>query len=106
MTRSRGRRQALRSLVIAAFWLVVLAVVCLLVNGAVAAELPDRPVWDLGDSGPWVASYTHAAAAGSWGAARVCLAAAALLLVLELLSRVGHALSRVGHALRRLVRGG
>ncbi|MCH0563055.1 MULTISPECIES: hypothetical protein [unclassified Streptomyces] len=84
----------LRSLVIAAFWLTVVAAVCWTVSSAVGADWPDRPTWDLGHSGPWVASYTRAAAAGSWGAARVCLAGAGLVLLRELLDRILHAVGR------------
>ncbi|MEU3438631.1 hypothetical protein [Streptomyces sp. NPDC006863] len=77
------RRPVLGRLAIAAFGLTVLAVSSWSVSELVSADFPQRPVWDLGSAGPWVASYARAVAAGSWGAARVCLTLAVVVLVLR-----------------------
>ncbi|MFJ9538313.1 hypothetical protein ACIRPX_13725 [Streptomyces sp. NPDC101225] len=61
----------------------------------VGADFPRRPVWDLGSAGPWVASYAHAIAAGSWMAARACLLPAAVILALTCVSRIVAAIRRV-----------
>ncbi|WP_432111217.1 hypothetical protein [Streptomyces sp. YPW6] len=77
------RRPVLGRLAIAAFGLTVLAVSSWSVSELVSADFPQRPVWDLGSAGPWVASYARAVAAGFWGAARVCLTLAVVVLVLH-----------------------
>ncbi|ARP71904.1 hypothetical protein LK06_020300 [Streptomyces pluripotens] len=82
------RRPALRKLVLAAVGLALLGLVTSAVSDVVGAEFPQRPVWDLGSAGPWVASYARAVAAGSWMAARACVVFAGLLLLLEFVSRV------------------
>ncbi|WP_432156955.1 MULTISPECIES: hypothetical protein [unclassified Streptomyces] len=78
------RRRGMRALFTAACALALFAAGCWFVSDLTGTDLPtERPAWDLGGSGPWVASYARGAAVGSWGAARVCLAVALLLLALE-----------------------
>lgn len=89
------RRPVLGRLVIAAFGLAMLAVSSWFLSEVVGADFPRRAVWDVGSAGPWVASYARAIAAGSWMAARACLMLAALILVLDLASRLMGAIRRV-----------
>lgn len=60
--------------------LTLLAVAAWASSELVTADFPERPVWDLGAAGSWAGAYARAVAAGSWTAARVCLAVAALVL--------------------------
>ncbi|MFF9410826.1 hypothetical protein ACF1B0_35720 [Streptomyces anandii] len=82
------RRPVLGSLAIAAFGLTMLAVSSWLLSEVVSADYPQRPVWDLGSAGPWVVSYAHGIAVGSWMAARACLILAALILALNSVSQL------------------
>nr|WSZ18827.1 hypothetical protein OH837_38585 [Streptomyces canus] len=90
-----NRRPVLGRLAIAAFGLTVLAVSSWFLSEVVSADFPQRPVWDLGSAGPWVASYTHAIATGSWMAARACLMLAALTLALNSASQLMGAIRKV-----------
>lgn len=89
------RRPALGRLAIAALGLTMLAVSSWFLSEVVGADFPRRPVWDLGRAGPWVASYAHAIAAGSWVSACACLMFAALILALDCASQVMGAIRRV-----------
>ncbi|MEI7029865.1 hypothetical protein [Streptomyces pratensis] len=93
------RRPVRGRLVIAALCLTTLAAASWCLGELVGADAPRPPLWDLGSAGPRVASYAYAAAAGSWGAARVCLALVGLLLA-------GECAAHVMAALRRGVRRG
>ncbi|MEU0213978.1 hypothetical protein ABZ281_02270 [Streptomyces sp. NPDC006265] len=77
-----------RRLAKAAFCLTMLAVASWFMSEMVSADFPRRPFWDLGTAGPWVASYAHAVAVGSWMAACACLLLAGLVLALDSASRV------------------
>ncbi|MFE0641619.1 hypothetical protein ACFW2Y_08415 [Streptomyces sp. NPDC058877] len=90
------RRPVLRGLAIAAAGLSVLSVASWFLGESVSTEFPQRPLADLGSTGPWVASYARAVAAGSWGAARVCMVLVVLVLVLNTASRLMDVLRRVG----------
>ncbi|MFG2312096.1 hypothetical protein ACGFS9_26030 [Streptomyces sp. NPDC048566] len=82
----RGRTAA-RGFLTGAGVLTALALAGWLLSAATGAEFPRRPVWDLGDAGPWVASYARAVAGGSWAAARACLVLAGALSLVALVSR-------------------
>ncbi|AYG85001.1 hypothetical protein DWB77_07216 [Streptomyces hundungensis] len=82
------RRPVLGRLAIAACCLALLAGASWCLNEIASADFPQRPVWDLGDAGPWVASFARAVSTGSWMAAHACLVIIGLGLVLGWLGRV------------------
>lgn len=91
------RRSVPGRLATAALALTLLGVVSRLIGMAAGSAFPEEPVVDLGHAGPWVASYARAAAAGSWGAALVCLSLVGVCVA------HGFAAQALG-ALRRFVR--
>ncbi|MEU1701988.1 hypothetical protein ACPCIX_01425 [Streptomyces pseudogriseolus] len=83
---------------IAAAGLTLLAVAGWSLSELVAAGSPEGPVRELDGAGAWVAAYARAVAAGSWGAARVCLTLAVLVLALRGASLL---VKTLGRAFRR-----
>ncbi|MCT9089892.1 hypothetical protein N4G70_13570 [Streptomyces sp. ASQP_92] len=79
------RRPVLGRLAIAAVCLAALAGASWCLGQAVGAEFPRRPLWDLGDAGPWIASWARGVTSGSWMAAHVCLTLIVLGLAVECL---------------------
>ncbi|MFE9253703.1 hypothetical protein [Streptomyces sp. NPDC006879] len=89
------RQPAAQKLLIAGFWLSLLALVGWLLSDAVSARASQQPWWDLGGAGDWVDFYARAIAAGSSMAAKITLAVAGLLLARDLLSRLAGAIGRL-----------
>ncbi|MEU7067315.1 hypothetical protein [Streptomyces sp. NPDC046161] len=90
------RRPAARKLVLAGFWLTLLALVGRFVSDMVSADWPQRPLWDLGSAGPWVAFYARGIGIGSSMAAGSCMVIAAMVLAWDLLCQTLRAVRRVG----------
>lgn len=88
------RRPAARKLVLAGFWLTLLALTGWFMSDMVSAHWPQRPVWDLGSAAPWVAFCARGIGIGSSMAASSCMFIAAVTLAWDLLCQTRRAVRR------------